>query len=290
MPLSALLRLPLLHLLLLFLRLLFLDLKAGSLIVRGLIEHLAANAGIEKASTVVFGGGSAGGIGTFYNLRHVEQRLAPSGVPVLGFPVGGFPPQIVNYAGKNAETPEENVTTAGFASHRTLYNATIDPVCGAFYGEEDAYKCMVPTLLYPHLKTPIFIAESIFDSVVSCGFAGLPCDKILFTLTSKDVKAWLESYGANLTQNVQQQVVPKAGDGAFIPACFMHTGFTAFHPKIGGVDALSASFAWVQSRLNETAAADQIQNAHLYVEKPCSHPLVPQCNPTCPPFLPKNMQ
>ena len=54
----------------------------------GMISYLQTTLGMGNATEVILSGGSAGGLGVFYNLDHLATLL-PSSVRLTGFPDAG---------------------------------------------------------------------------------------------------------------------------------------------------------------------------------------------------------
>eukprot|EP00041_Stephanoeca_diplocostata_P015966 m.310015 g.310015 ORF g.310015 m.310015 type:complete len:107 (-) comp20207_c0_seq7:68-388(-) len=92
-------------------------------LVPGIIQYLSTNLALNQSgSTLVWSGGSAGGVGVFSTLDAVAAAL-PS-VAVYGAPVGGFPPEVFWAVGNEpgAVAPEEDVRTPAFKVNNALYD------------------------------------------------------------------------------------------------------------------------------------------------------------------------
>merc|ERR1711957_123893 len=71
---------------------------SGHHTVRAVVDYLSVGSGMnETGNLVVFGGGSAGGVGVFANYEWVTRTMPQA--RVLGAPIGGFPPEIQFFTG-----------------------------------------------------------------------------------------------------------------------------------------------------------------------------------------------
>lgn len=186
--------------------------------VRATIHYLSIVHGLNHTgNTLVFAGGSAGGVGVFSTVDVVAAMLPT--VRVLGAPVGGFPPEVFWSTIPGAKAPDQDVRTPAFAVNNALYDAILPLHCAKALGPADSYKCGVPHIAYPYLATPSFIIESITDIVVLCGFEGMP-QKIA------DPAVWGEvtAYGRNATSMFESTVLRSRRDGLFAASCILHTG------------------------------------------------------------------
>lgn len=113
--------------------------------VRAAVDYLTANYGLNHTgNTLVWAGGSAGGVGVFSSVDRVAASLPD--VRVVGAPVGGFPPEVHWSTIHNATAPEEDLRTPAFAVNNALYDAVLPPTCAAALGPDKAFMCGVPHL------------------------------------------------------------------------------------------------------------------------------------------------
>ena len=255
---------------------------SGFHIAMASIDYLAAHYGLNRTAgtSLVWSGGSAGGVGVFATVDHVAARLP--GVRVLGAPVAGFPPDLNWYHGGGAVVPEEDVRTPAFAGHSKLFNMALAPKCASAMGS-DAWRCAVPHIVYPYLRTPMFVIQSLTDVVIMGGFEGVPPHPS--ALLRPDVWAFINAYGTNATAMLTSTLLhgSKPADGLFAPACLIHTGFTLDGPLLGGDTAVEALWQWVAS-LNASATAAG-STAHRRMDT-CKHGFYPPCGNKCPPLAP----
>eukprot|EP00039_Didymoeca_costata_P014968 m.247611 g.247611 ORF g.247611 m.247611 type:complete len:388 (-) comp16128_c0_seq10:43-1206(-) len=249
---------------------------SGHNTIESMLVYLSANHNLNASGNfIVFSGGSAGGIGVFNNYEYVAERLQGT---VVGAPVGGFPPAVEWYTGKNSSVPEEDAHDSAFQAHYNLYGAHVNQACfRALIPSNEEYKCLVPHLAYHYMTTPMFILEAITDAVVMCGFEGLACDEHNL-LTNKQVWNFINDYADNATQNFLQ--VNATRDGLYAPSCLMHTGFELDKPLINGVGAVDALYKWATPYMHgETPTTKSI-----YVDSCKIGKYFPPCNGHCPPL------
>ena len=245
----------------------------------GALQHLSEKYALNTSgNTLVWGGGSAGGVGVFSTVDHVAALL-PS-LRVVGAPVGGFPPEIVWSIIKGSAPPSEDVRTPAFAVNNQLFNAVLPMACVSALGSELAYQCGVPHIAYPYLQTPSFIMEAKTDIVITCGFEGQPCTPPWKALLNPDNwHRWIE-YGQNMTATMADTVMKSERDGLFAPSCLMHTGFTLGGPIIDGMNVVDALYAWMYPSTDSRNLSNS--NKHADVCKDGKY--YPPCGEKCPPI------
>ena len=253
--------------------------------VMATIDYLSAQYQLnETASTLVWSGGSAGGVGVFSTLDAVARQLPL--VRVVGAPVGGFPPEIFWSTEKGANTPGEDVRTPAFAQNNALYDAVLPFTCAKALGAAEAYKCGVPSLAYPYLQTPTFILEAITDVVVTCGFEGMPCKPVAKALLNPDNWHRWDQYGHNATRMFQSTVGKNVQrDGLFAASCLLHTHFTLDGPLIDGVNGVQATWDWMypNEKKEKKEKKDREGNASTFHMDVCQNgKYYPPCGTSCP--------
>ena len=212
--------------------------------VTALFQDLAKKTTVNQTGSVVaFAGGSAGGLGVFINYDYVASTLRST---VVGIPIGGYVPNIEWYTGIESSVPPVDVRDAAFIHHRKLYNAYLPENCLAKEGDSDGYKCLIPRHSYKYSERPLFIIESLTDSVVLTGFEGVPQD---FILWPPAVKQFVSGYGKNASANFGQ-VLNSTRDGVFVASCLLHCNFKLDEPIIEGENAVGGLFKWMQQYIN----------------------------------------
>jgi len=257
--------------------------------IDALVTHLDSEHGLgADGNRVLFGGGSAGGVGTFANYEYVTAKLPKA--QVLGAPIGGFPPPLIWYSSHHAggADPVADLRDSAFRDHNNgLYQAYLPAPCAAAKAPEDAWQCAVPHFLYPHLTVPVFITEALSDVTVMCGFEGMPCNNIAKALLNKNVTSYIAEYAQNASDNFQQ-VLGSTRDGVYAASCLLHCGFLLDQPLIDGVGAIDALFLWGMSYF-EPASSLRTGADHKYIDSPCTSithltkkTFYPPCGKSCP--------
>ena len=113
-----------------------------------------------SATDIILSGASAGGIGTFNNIDFLAQKM--KGVRVVGNPWGGW------YFPKAATYPQWQQGLPGNFSSKpfyTLYHSYLNQDCVTQHSSQPWYcgPLSVPQM-YPYIRTPVYVAENMFDS------------------------------------------------------------------------------------------------------------------------------
>ena len=82
-------------------------------------------------------------------------------VRVLGAPVGGLPVDIHWSTIRGSVPPADDVRTPAFARNNALFDAQLNVACVEALGSEISYQCGVPHIVYPYIKTPLFVMEAL---------------------------------------------------------------------------------------------------------------------------------
>lgn len=243
---------------------------SGHWIVRAMIEDLKTKENLEDADLVVLSGGSAGGIGVFYNVDIIAEELLPT-VKVLGVPIGGFLFDHPAYDGPDAQNEEETSSTADFERDAKLFQGVLSlngSSCATAMGEDSAWKCMIPTVLVEYVRTPLLIIESQTDSVILLDFSNLPEEN------TTEVVEYVEQFRATSTKAANAVLAAYPARTIFSACCFMHTEFDRGVPLVEGIDYydmlyMSASAILIESDLPK-GVVDTCEGL--------------QCGTQCPPF------
>jgi len=175
--------------------------------------------GLSNASNVVFTGGSAGGLATYFHLDHVAKRVrrwAPS-VKVVGLGDAGFFLDHEVYQGHGRHEYTENMTYLYDMAAPVTHAACHDAHKGA-----DAWMCFFAQHIIPHIATPVFIAEGLYDSWQMDNILQLGCGNPTpqETCDPEQMDAFY-AYGRAMKATISPLVVWK-NRGAFASACLVH--------------------------------------------------------------------
>eukprot|EP00937_MAST-01D_sp_MAST-1D-sp2_P007128 g7128.t1 len=227
-----------------------------------IVNELVASRGLGKAGQkVLLTGGSAGGVGTFFNLDWLQARLP--GTTVKGAPNAGwfFPAALPedlpggiyapsDWAHFSAGTHGNQQTNATFAQFvaGTLWNTRgiVSPACVAAQQSPELWTaCTSVGTAYKYIKAPLFVIENQFDTNQIYTQEKAPHQ-------GKDAaeQALLEKYIAmygEAMRNSTQQVLDDAPvaqkaqkDGLFLPSCLQH-GVSA---KLQGMEHILIANDW----------------------------------------------
>ena len=128
----------------------------GKEILRQLIGILKTNYGLDSAKKVLLSGCSAGGLATYINADFVSSLMPASVTVFKAAPISGYFLDVSNADGTAIYNDEmRNVYK--------MQNVSANEACvAANVGSEN--NCMFAEHTFPHIKTPIFIQNSAYDS------------------------------------------------------------------------------------------------------------------------------
>ncbi|QDZ25124.1 pectinacetylesterase-like protein [Chloropicon primus] len=240
----------------------------GRYIVHGVLDTLSLKYGLLDAKTIVFGGESAGGIGSLALMDEMAESLRVMGskAKFLGSIQGGY--YFLNddvYEGSNP--PPSNYIPWGskaFPDYIEFWGAedALPAACTA-KETEDPWKCILADYNFPYLSTPVFVAEAFTDKVVLPLHTGMPGVPPNLTVDEKKFTyGWSLKMSASLQKNVMDHQSP---GGLFAAACWTHTSF-----EEGRL---------VQGTTHTDALAKWVRGDTVKLLDTCGTFL---CNPTCP--------
>jgi len=177
----------------------------GFRILQAMLADLLSSRGLSKATDVVISGCSAGGLSTFLHVDWWRQHL-PQGAHVVGMPDSGF---FLDY-----EAPAKRYHS-GMIWVFDQMNATsgVNQACiQAHEATQDTWKCFFAQWTSPHITTPTFPLQSVYDS----------------WQTSEDLNSSdqivINEWGRNLTDLVKTLFLTQPQHGIFLDSCFHHCG------------------------------------------------------------------
>lgn len=234
--------------------------------------------GMDKATEVLFGGCSAGGLATYLLADYVAERLPKSVTKFRAAPVSGLMQTHVNATGG-----------LGFIENMRLlaemHNASGAPGCVAALPKDEQWKCVLANYSYAYSKTPFFLMQSVLDgqNVLQWG------DRQVQTCAATDYEQCLpESVGAlkSLYHDFMQDLrrtdkYYNSGEGGFVETCGLHMGQMGVgfnNWKVLNMTPNQALTLWWNRN----------SSFHNQWYLPCALGDKPpyQCNPTCRPPRP----
>ena len=168
---------------------------------------------LTTAEEVLWAGASAGAIGVLNSANFVQDMLAPSTrlriVPESGFFI---PSKAVAYFEwvRGIRVPYQDLAVRYFD---VTFGSYIDPYCAAAQKALDRPEvmCLTASVLYTHIRPPVFYANNIFDSVILSilGWSkGAPAER-----------AYLSEFGEAMVHDL---TAAPAKDAILMPSCVGH--------------------------------------------------------------------
>jgi hypothetical protein len=245
--------------------------------IEAVFQTLKSDFGLDKASDVLLGGGSAGGLATYLQGDFLASLMSPANVRTV--PTSGFFPVVPNYQGGTAFLDS-------FLNGITFHNATgglEGSPCLEAVGKANARDCMYANNSFNFMSTRTFILNSAIDqySIDNIWQADTECaDSGFQSCTDENIND-LNSWGLNifLAQFHESAGSSRAGNGAFISSCFEHCAAEqngAFNGiKINGIAESAALATWFKAPATDPSASHTYYPCALTLDAPHI------CNPTC---------
>jgi hypothetical protein len=211
------------------------------------LDWMVSNKKMDDATEIVISGDSAGGLATYWHLDAFKERFPKAhvvGAPDSGFFLGDASkpswPQSLQWI-----TEQMNSTSGLDASCVAAAKAK---------GKLPSTFCTLPEDVSPYISSPMFVMNSRFDSAL-----------ISICSSGMDTDAKINALGAEVVRKVNETVLQKPNNAAFITACHEHCGqwgtgqklaynkrdFDDFNVTIDGMNALQAIDAWYHSLLGD---------------------------------------
>jgi len=211
-----------------------------------MIHFLKTEFTMGDATEVILSGGSAGGLGVFYNLDHLATLL-PDGVRLTGFPDAGFFLDAKNSSGEYqyrqnfiAADPVWNVTGSGGTNLGCL---------SAYKGEE--WKCLMAPYIAPYIKTPIFVMNSAYDAWQMTNVLVAQCIPSPRNPCTAQQNMSLLAFHAQFLSDVAVVTAGKPQNGVYVDTCYVHeqnvnycSGQTSMPNCVGWSPLESGSTKW----------------------------------------------
>ncbi|KAL5103180.1 hypothetical protein TcWFU_007304 [Taenia crassiceps] len=207
----------------------------GSRILTAVMDDLLRQPEFINADKVVFAGSSAGGIGVMLNIDRLARRLRRglryrrwrqplqnhARLQISGLVDSAWflnhPTYAQAYSGSCTsiyDCPPEEGILRGIG----LWQPRIPRRCRMAQGKKNFWQCYLGPVMYPHIRTPTFIIQSLFDE------AQLQMSRaILLTGGSYNKLAYIQNLGKAVAKSLN------AVQGVFAPACTDHEILTTNH-------------------------------------------------------------
>eukprot|EP00050_Salpingoeca_kvevrii_P018316 m.72760 g.72760 ORF g.72760 m.72760 type:complete len:408 (-) comp8012_c0_seq5:139-1362(-) len=236
----------------------------GRRILEAFLERMLA-LGMSQADTVLVHGCSAGGLSVYLHLDAIAARIkqATGGrASVLGAPESGFFMDLPDWQGKPSYTPIYQYVAK-------MQNVTggVNQECVRATPASQLWKCFMAQYTLPHIKTPYFITNALYDSWQLANIVRLPCLHNLQSCSAQELAAF-ENLRSAIIGNVTAGIAHSAG--SFLHSCVTHCGLSChdhtWHSrKVAGIVYSESLISW----FNGSAIPRDVDCQGL------------GCNPTC---------
>lgn len=214
---------------------------SGHNILIAVINLLLENYQLSYAENILLSGVSTGGVGAIEHSDFISDWLRFAKVKVS--PVGGwfYPQLLLNYTEWKKQSPSSQPSS----NLNLLYDSYVHTMC-AKNNYLQPWVCGPSNVgyLYQYIKTPLFVAENMFDSDQLFNYLGCP-EKF------DSSEGYIDYYGQSMISSMQQVARSSKYDGIFLPGCLNHTSdLLAFKlsPRIKGYSYANALGDWFYNR------------------------------------------
>lgn len=214
---------------------------SGALVVDAVLADLNSRDDLEDdyairaATTVVWSGDSAGGIGSAAHLDHAAETIKimsdqPDDVRVVGAPIAGFYWNN-SYAYNASAEYYVPFDTEAFAEYSKLWQMRVPEACAEEYPNQ-THICALLNFSIGTMSSDIYVIEMLVDSVQNYLHGGVP-------EYNDATSQYIVEFGRNMTTTLQASVVQKdtqdglyGKTGLFAASCYAHTAFYSTKPLL----------------------------------------------------------
>lgn len=159
-----------------------------------------------------------------------------------------------------------NFSESGLTVAYNVWSSFVDEECAAAFGA-DPSPCLLSNNSFPYVASEAYAMEMQTDEVVLTAHDWLPAQ----WRDQPPERAYMAQWAANMSIALGPLMdAANARNGAFSPACFLHTSFYPTGPLIKGLNFITAFSNWY---FNKTGPEGYKLADDCGLE----------CNPTCPP-------
>jgi hypothetical protein len=199
--------------------------------------------GLSRAKEVIFKGCSAGGLAVLLHLDYFASRVKQSNpaIRVVGMPDAGF---FLDHAtaggGPSVYTPE---IQSAVALHQPLQQGSVNDACLAAHTPTgDAWKCFMAEATLPHIATPFFMTQDLFDTWQLANILLLPCQPWVAGSCNATALGWMDSYRGDMLVALAP-LLSSTTNGGYLSGCIQHC-----HQNSDG--------CWLRSQVANQSLAD----------------------------------
>lgn len=211
-----------------------------------IVEHLIKEHGLAEADNVLLTGGSAGSMGTYFNVDWLAERLSKYDIAVKGAPNAGWytPGSLPGDLPEIFAPSDFNRYTAGGKGNAwydtiMLLNGTValdrfrmkellSPDCLAARGDAEWWACASVDVAYKYIKSPLFNVHSQYDSNQIFSTKGFvpkdPETEEELAAVESYISMWGEATRVSMQQVLDDATVTTKDypDGLFSTSCLSH--------------------------------------------------------------------
>jgi len=272
----------------------------GRRVLNFVLKHLVENHGLGEANSVLFGGGSAGGLATYLGADAVHTWLlghrsasANMDLKFRAMPVSGF---FLDHADETGEYGFSDSMRDMYSLHNCSGGVPVS--CLSSLPPASQWKCVFANYSYAYSETPMFLLQSSHDLWQLFGIArmGPGWDQgclnrgIQFKNCTESQIRELNSFATALLGDVERtRKFRQPKEGGFVESCLEHQAAISSasfnNYTIAGVSMREALGRWWNAEGNASAFGGGFKDKGKMWHLPCTlHTAEPhQCNPSCMP-------
>ncbi|XP_038053009.1 pectin acetylesterase 11-like [Patiria miniata] len=235
----------------------------GSRVLDAIISYLLQSAGLQRADRVILSGASAGGLAVYLHADRVGS-MVPNDASFKAVADAGF--FVADEADTSGEKWWENAMKDVYQMQQV--EGSLDEDC-LLAKEKNRSECFFAQYAYPHVTTPMFIINSVYDSwavqnilKVRCRPSG--CSEEELRVIGEHRRTFLQR---------TDQINRYNKDGMFLTSCYDHILASLDSPwmtyKVAGRTTREAFADWYYERTTPAETRDVDCDSSL------------TCNPTC---------
>lgn len=184
----------------------------GRRLLDAMLEHLLVEEGMNKATELLYGGCSAGGLTAYLHADYVASKM-PTSTRIRAVASAMYS---LNHAAFDGVPQFPSRMQWGYTTWNS--SASMNEGCLAHYGLDDGWKCMFGSNLAPFVQTPLFVLNSKYDSWQQLAILGLNCTGNITTCIPAEEQFWVD-YGHTMVDMLS--TLP-ARHGIFVSNCHAH--------------------------------------------------------------------
>ena len=215
----------------------------GKRILNALIDDLKTK-GMNQAENIIFSGTSAGGLAAMLHADSFRAQI-PGTIPVFVLSDAGY---FVDAPSMKGPRYFRHQMQRVCRLHKCFGGVNKD--CVSVMKKDDRWKCLFPQYFVPHIQTPLFIVNPLYDSWQLHNILKVRCVNHV-ERCSKEEKAAINRF-KKLTLIALKPVHNTTNNSLFADSCILH-GQVVFAPhwqnvKVKGKSIHSSFGSWVKSQ------------------------------------------